>query len=177
MSTDGISRDSTRVKITDMLARLGKSQHTEVQPAKITTDDIRNAMRRLGETRDEAIKTFDFEPPKLSDEQQAKLMEQLKKQLADDAKLSDAIGFSASLLSPEDRKIAEDAIREGRDPKQALGLGHSKVLPYIITPEDRKIMEDAIREGRDPHQALRNAHSKVLPYFPGSDEGPGIELY
>ena len=47
-------------------------------------------------------------------------MEQLKKQLEDYAKLSDAIGFSARFLSPEDRKIMEDAIREGRDPKQAL---------------------------------------------------------
>ena len=78
MSTEGIPSDSTRVKITEMFARLGKSQHTEVQPAKITTDDIRNAVRRLGETRDEPIKTFDIEPPQLSDEQLAKLMEQFE---------------------------------------------------------------------------------------------------
>ena len=78
MGTEGIPSDSTRVKITEMFARLGKSQHTEVQPAKITTDDIRNAMRRLGEQNGESVVRTEGDM-KFIAEQTEKLKEALAK--------------------------------------------------------------------------------------------------
>ncbi len=52
MGTDSIPSDSVRLKVLEMFDKLGPNERAEIKPAKITTGDIRDAMRKLGEQKE-----------------------------------------------------------------------------------------------------------------------------
>ena len=78
MGTNGIPSDSTRIKIKEMFDKLGQSQRIEAKPTKITTDDIRNAMRNLDVKKQDSQDSQAFDLSKVSPEMLEKIKGALK---------------------------------------------------------------------------------------------------